>query len=1057
MVRGILLAGLAGALLLCAPGAMAIEAGIEAAAVLVYGDDVTIPVPEAHDGDANGIADLAHFRLLDAVLRDETSSRYGLVLAVWSYNLLRLQLDNKEPGLCELYARANGFSCDDALRTAAALLTISEPGVQAGAQAVLTRVGVTTDFQAYLRNAAQYVAAAGDYDADGYSNGAEYEAVCGEVEPFVLAATNAAVTPETLPCCRNCPLTITLQPQSARIYSGQSYTFTVAVENVEGVPRYQWFRNGSPIGVDAPALVLSVALPGDSGQYWCEITDDRGSAGVATVVSEQAQLTVANHMSFREQPADAQRQAGESQTFRVVVSGGLGTLRYQWLKDGVRVGGNSSTLTLPNLTEADSGQYWCEVRDEFERIVSRHAVLTVLPRSCYAEACDVVCSSTGIAAGAEQALRAIYTHRLVDENPDTTDADDNNIIDAAQARLLDRILADPALPAHCCVLAAYNNNLAAMNHIASQIPSVYFGLFVPRAVLVKAGAGLTTIGEPATLRILSLPTEELPGFPIIDPDVFDVSAAEWLAYNGDADVDGVANVGEFLAAVQGPEDFEAFVNAALDNTQREDGGGVEPCDGYFGILLAGDVWMKDAFRTRVFEDVLRARGYSRYRVAGSGISSSYANATEWGSNEHHELDGIVRAFQKYPEIEVVHLVLGAMDILEIATEQNFDTMAAKLLGELLDEVQASMQKVVDYILALKPTVQVVLADYDYLDPSLLRTAYPDFEIKPASQRGYNKAMTELGRRFMAIAQRTPRCHYVQNWGVLQYHLGNPPLWAPGECPFPGGPDTDYAPYPGGNPDYSSTPAAYEDQDGWRLNYQSHYWLFENAMDQFYAGVLTPDPVPEGEGLSEGEGVPEGSIEGEGISEGEGLAEGEGAIEGEGVTEGEGIAEGEGTTEGEGEGVTEGEGEPQPILEITPQPGTVADFGTVASGSSSSITVKLENTGSVRADGQLRLVHGAGIQIIGDGQFRIDSGKRRAISIEFRPTVQMLYTDLLLIDCAGSTQVLYLRGTGAPKSLLSCSGEPLGRSNPAGDLLVVLLAGLWLLIYAARGNVRSSSR
>lgn len=202
---------------------------------------------------------------------------------------------------------------------------------------------------------------------------------------------------------------------------------------------------------------------------------------------------------------------------------------------------------------------------------------------CAIMACPLDCAfPEGIDAGFEAALRAIYANSLVNKNPGTADLDENGIIDAVHARLVDAVLADAADINYCCIRTAYehNRNMAEAYADAVQAAQPVLFVLIPRVDVVAAMAGLMTLGESATIAILTDALESLPvGLPTIDLDGFDRSSEQYLAFNGDADLDGVCNLGEYTASVNGPQDFDGFITAARNAAITTDGGGCPPCGG----------------------------------------------------------------------------------------------------------------------------------------------------------------------------------------------------------------------------------------------------------------------------------------------------------------------------------------------------------------------------------------------------------------------------------------------------------------------------------------------
>ncbi|HPO15173.1 MAG TPA: immunoglobulin domain-containing protein [Candidatus Hydrogenedentes bacterium] len=1077
----------------------------EVAVQNILNADDDIPNLFTYDGDGNGIPDLAHFRLLDAVLHDSSAPHYFLISSTWTLNLIQMQMDNTNPGQCEFQALLAGYSCSDVLEAIPAAFTLAEPGLAPWMHTVLNRVRIETDFGDYNSDAGQYLQATADLDGDGYSNLEEYEAFNTSFDAFVTAAKDPTIVPGG-ECVHNCPLEILQHPQGGSVYEGSSFTLTIVVEHIEGSGQYYWYHDGMAVEGATNTLTLSPVSLDDAGWYWCMILDDRGADGIATELSSMAELRVGQAMHITTAPVGATVTRGGAHTFEVGVEGGLGTLHYQWKHNGIPTGVDSPTLTITNARLENAGIYQCVISDDLSAITSPAAELIVI-ESCYTTACEQTCSGSGFNAGFETAYRSIITIPLIDQDPDIMDADDNLIVDAAQARLMDTILANNTLPYHCCVRNAYFHNLDEVNKVADEVPPVYF-LIIPRDAFVKMATGLMTVGEEATASVLTNLGAHIPGFPEIDLSVFDRSAEQYLAFNGDPDEDGVPNVSEYLAHVVSAEDFDAFVEAALDPEQRENGGGCEPCDQTMDILLMGDLWPKRAFRWDTLAQVLRDHGYGHYRVAGSISTSQWISATLMAENENNELGRIDLAFERFPDVQLIQLTLGSMDIITLAMEKSLNSMSSSALNDALNDIQASIQTVVNYILSKKPGLEILLADIDYLNPDLIKATYPKtYELKTVSQAVFNNALVSLGRKILAIAQRTDHCHYVQSWGVLQYYMGNSPVWEPEGVPFPGSADTNFEPYPGGNPNYSCLSSAYENEDGYSPTAQSLYYIYDNYFHQFYELYLTPDAEGEGgeegeeEGLIEGqeegviegeggeegqeegilegeggeEGQEEGSIEGEGGEEGteEGVLEGEGGEEGmeEGILEGEGgeegmeegVIEGEGGEEGQEEGIIEGEGQgegegetPEGTLEISPANGALLDFGRTAIKSSSELTVLLRNNTHDTVEAYIRMFSGGFMHVTSGSRVILPAGEERTVTIRFSPLVRQLYSDLLFVEGGGKEFILHMQGTGVYIPFISCGSES---SVPAdssfSDIALMALVCVVLTLTTLRQAPRKS--
>ncbi len=83
-------------------------------------------------------------------------------------------------------------------------------------------------------------------------------------------------------------------------------------------------------------------------------------------------------------PESTSVTAGRTARFRVVVAGTAPT--YQWQKDGADIpGANAAQFSIPDVSEADAGQYTVQVSGIAEILVtSNPAILTVLPRPSFA-------------------------------------------------------------------------------------------------------------------------------------------------------------------------------------------------------------------------------------------------------------------------------------------------------------------------------------------------------------------------------------------------------------------------------------------------------------------------------------------------------------------------------------------------------------------------------------------------------------------------------------------------------------------------------------------------
>jgi hypothetical protein len=163
------------------------------------------------------------------------------------------------------------------------------------------------------------------------------------------------------------------QPQSATVGSNAQFSVTAVGSGALG---YQWSLNNIPIsGASASTLSLANVNATDAGSYTVTVANSTGA-----IVSAPVGLTILSLFvppSITSQPYKALATAGSPVTFTVGASG-TGPLTYQWLADGVPIGGaTTATFTLPSVQPADAGTYSAVASNPYGSSTSAGAVLTV--------------------------------------------------------------------------------------------------------------------------------------------------------------------------------------------------------------------------------------------------------------------------------------------------------------------------------------------------------------------------------------------------------------------------------------------------------------------------------------------------------------------------------------------------------------------------------------------------------------------------------------------------------------------------------------------------------
>ena len=179
------------------------------------------------------------------------------------------------------------------------------------------------------------------------------------------------------------------QPASQTVYSGANVVFSVAT--VGGVPSsYQWLINGTNLsdggnvsGSSTRVLTISNVSPANVAVYSVVVSNSFGP-----ITSSNAVLgVIVSPPFFTLQPVSQSPAPGATVTFTVAVSGSL-PLTYQWKENGVPLtdggglsGSTTSTLTLANVLESNSGTYSVVASNPITSLSSSNALLTVIPGS----------------------------------------------------------------------------------------------------------------------------------------------------------------------------------------------------------------------------------------------------------------------------------------------------------------------------------------------------------------------------------------------------------------------------------------------------------------------------------------------------------------------------------------------------------------------------------------------------------------------------------------------------------------------------------------------------
>jgi len=162
---------------------------------------------------------------------------------------------------------------------------------------------------------------------------------------FLLPLTTLAQVPQ-----------ITTQPAN-KLFCQNSYG-TLQIEATGAEPlSYQWYKDGSPItGASAETVVFDPVDIMHEGEYYCEVSNAEGS-----VNSETAQIIVYTDVpQVTTLSSGGDFCEGSDQNFSVTVT--ENPTNYAWYKNGDLIAGAyGPSISLDNLSTADSGVYYCEL------------------------------------------------------------------------------------------------------------------------------------------------------------------------------------------------------------------------------------------------------------------------------------------------------------------------------------------------------------------------------------------------------------------------------------------------------------------------------------------------------------------------------------------------------------------------------------------------------------------------------------------------------------------------------------------------------------------------
>ncbi len=170
--------------------------------------------------------------------------------------------------------------------------------------------------------------------------------------------TGSPATSNTLTMTVNANVTasVTIAASPAgTICAGTSVTFTATPINGGASPSYQWKKNGGNVGTNSPTYTDATLVSGNT--ISCVMTSNAscvsGSPATSNTLTMTVNANVAASVSISASPSGT-ICAGTNVTFTAVPTNGGATPTYQWQKNGVNVGTNSTTYSDAALVTGNS-------------------------------------------------------------------------------------------------------------------------------------------------------------------------------------------------------------------------------------------------------------------------------------------------------------------------------------------------------------------------------------------------------------------------------------------------------------------------------------------------------------------------------------------------------------------------------------------------------------------------------------------------------------------------------------------------------------------------------
>ncbi len=209
-----------------------------------------------------------------------------------------------------------------------------------------------------------------------------------------------------------------------------------------------------------------------------------------------------------------------------------------------------------------------------------------------------------------------------------------------------------------------------------------------------------------------------------------------------------------------------------------------------GLLLIGDSWAEQQWDDQAHALVFGALGFGQIPVYGAATTESGTTAADWV--QPGRLQTIADELAARPDVGIVQITLGGNDFLDAwSTALDPGQVAA-----LTDGVRNDLRTLTNFILELRPDVEILLSFYDYPNfvdtlgglVGLLFCAPLWNDLGQPSPLQLNTASIRLEQAIAGLADQHSRIYHVSHFGQMQSLFGFPDSGIPpGQIAPPGDP------------------------------------------------------------------------------------------------------------------------------------------------------------------------------------------------------------------------------------------------------------------------------